>query len=70
MPTSSSVVFSFTSFRRASRRIRHFGFLANACRADKLAQIRCALQAPEPTRTAEPAGFRERYATLTGHRIE
>jgi len=52
------------------RRIRHFGFLANACRADKLARIRCALQAPEPTRTPEPVGFRERYATLTGHRID
>jgi hypothetical protein len=46
------------------RRIRH------ACRTDKLARIRSALQASEPTRTAEAAGFRKRYATLTGHRID
>jgi hypothetical protein len=36
------------------RRIRHFGFLANACRAAKLARIRAALQAPQPPRPAEP----------------
>ena len=30
------------------RRIRHFGFLANACRSAKLPVIRAALQAPEP----------------------
>ena len=30
------------------RRIRHFGFLANACRTTKLAQIRAAFEAPEP----------------------
>ena len=27
-------------------RIRHFGFLANRCRAERLAQIRTALAAP------------------------
>jgi len=52
------------------RRIRHFGFLANACRANKLARIRVALQAPEPVQPAQSADFRERYATLTGHRID
>jgi Putative transposase/Transposase zinc-binding domain len=52
------------------RRIRHFGFLANACRAAKLARIRAALQAPQPPRPAEPVDYRERYAILTGHRID
>jgi hypothetical protein len=52
------------------RRIRHFGFLANACRAAKLPAIRAALQAPEPAPTVEPADYRERYAILTGHRID
>jgi hypothetical protein len=52
------------------RRIRHFGFLANACRAAKLPAIRAALQAPEPAPTIEPANYRERYAILTGHRID
>jgi hypothetical protein len=52
------------------RRIRHFGFLANACRAAKLTRIRAALQAPEPVRPTEPADYRERYAMLTGHRID
>src|SRR4051794_41497912 len=33
---------------RGFRRIRHFGFLANACRTAKLAQIRTALEAPDP----------------------
>jgi hypothetical protein len=52
------------------RRIRHFGFLANACRAAKLPAIRAALQAPEPAPTVEPADYRERCAILTGHRID
>ncbi len=52
------------------RRIRHFGFLANACRATKLPIIRAALAAPKPTPTAEHADYRERYAMLTGHRID
>ena len=52
------------------RRIRHFGFLANCCRAAKLARIRAALQAPEPPRTVEPVDYRQRYAILTGHRID
>jgi hypothetical protein len=52
------------------RRIRHFGFLANACRSDKLPAIRAALQAPEPAPTVEYADYRQRYAILTGHRID
>ena len=44
------------------RRIRHFGFLANACRTAKLPAIRAALQAPEPAPTVEHADYRERYA--------
>ena len=32
--------------------------------------IRAALDAPEPAPTVEPADYRERYAMLTGHRID
>ena len=52
------------------RRIRHFGFLANACRAAKLARIHAALALPEPTPVAKPADYRERYALLIGRRID
>jgi hypothetical protein len=52
------------------RRIRYYGFLANACRAAKLAAIRTALDAPQPTPSAKPANYRERYENLTGHRID
>jgi hypothetical protein len=52
------------------RRIRHFGFLANACRATKLVRIRTALDLPEPTPVCEPADYRERYAVLTGQRLD
>jgi hypothetical protein len=52
------------------RRIRHFGFLANVCRAAKLARIRAALDVPKPAPAIEPADYRERYAILTGHRID
>ena len=52
------------------RRIRHFGCLANAWRAGKLARIRAALDIPEPTPFVEPADYRERYAMLTGQRID
>ena len=41
-------------------RIRHFGFLANRCRAQRLAEIRAAIDAaqqPEPTETKSPAPF-------------
>lgn len=36
-------------------RIRHYGFLANRCRRDKLARIRQALAAPPPAATPENA---------------
>jgi hypothetical protein len=52
------------------RRIRHFGFLANACRVTKLRQIRAALHAPEPTPAPQPANYRERCAILTGYRLD
>jgi Putative transposase/Transposase zinc-binding domain len=52
------------------RRIRHLGFLANVCRGAKLAQIRAALDAPDPPLPVEPADYRERYAALTGRRID
>ncbi len=52
------------------RRIRHFGFLANTCRAAKLARIRAALQTPEPVPPTNPLDYRERYAILTGHRLD
>ena len=52
------------------RRIRHFGFLANACRTAKLAVIRAALQAPQPAPTVEHTDYRQRYAILTGHRLD
>ena len=52
------------------RRIRHFGFLGNACRAAKLARIRAALALPELMPVAEPADYRERYALLIGQRID
>ena len=52
------------------RRIRHFGFLANACRVEKLARIRAALAFPAPERAAEPEDYRERCAQLTGKRID
>ncbi len=52
------------------RRIRHFGFLANTRRTNKLAQIRAALNVPEPTVSAQPTDYRDRYAMLTGKRID
>jgi hypothetical protein len=52
------------------RRIRHFGFLANACRVAKLARIRAALKAPEAPPPAKPVDYRERYAILTGRRLD
>src|SRR6202041_769605 len=39
------------------RRIRHVGFLANACRTAKLPAIRAAVQAPEPAPTVEHADY-------------
>ena len=50
------------------RRIRHFGFLANACCVQKLARIRAALDVPNPEPRVKPKDYRERYALLTGKR--
>ncbi len=52
------------------RRIRHLGFLANAHRAQKLANIRAALDMAESPPSVEPADYRKRYAMLTGKRID
>lgn len=52
------------------RRIRHFGFLANAHRTEKLRRVRAALDVPEPPPITEAADYRERYAMLTGRRID
>lgn len=52
------------------RRIRHVGFLANACRVSKLARIRGALNVAEPAPAVEPADYRERIAILTDHRVD
>jgi hypothetical protein len=52
------------------RRIRHFGFLANACRTAKLALIRRLLDLPEPETAPEPADYRERYARLFGRSLD
>ena len=41
------------------RRIRHFGFLANACRTTKLLIIRAALEAPQSPPAVERADYRE-----------
>lgn len=48
-------------------RIRHYGFLANAQRAAKLALCRRLLGVPPATpASAAPANYRERYRQLTG----
>src|SRR3954449_8709447 len=52
------------------RRIRHFGFLANARRTAKLALIRSLLDLPEPETAPEPADYRERYARLFGRSLD
>jgi hypothetical protein len=52
------------------RRIRHFGFLANAHRRAKLALIRGLLDLPEPETAPEPADYRERYARLFGRPLD
>ena len=51
-------------------RIRHYGFLGNRVRQAKLAQIRAALDVPVPIPSVKPTDYRERYAMLTGQRID
>jgi len=48
------------------RRIRHFGFLANACRTGKLARIRTALNAPKSAPAVETAWAASLATTATG----
>ena len=52
------------------RRIRHFGFLANAHRTARIATIRALLDAPANDVHAPPTDYRERYAMLTGRSLD
>jgi hypothetical protein len=52
------------------RRIRHFGFLANAHRSAKLALIRGLPEVPEPAKAPDPVDYRGRYARLFGHSLD
>ena len=52
------------------RRIRHFGFLANVHRTARLAQIRAALDAPDPPPKIKPRDYRERAALLVGRCLD
>lgn len=52
-------------------RIRHYGFLANGHRAEKLALCRYLLAAPTPPpEPVRPDDYRERYARLTGRSLD
>jgi hypothetical protein len=51
-------------------RIRHYGFLANGCRAAKLVLCRRLLAAPMPTPAPPAIDYRERYRQLTGHSLD
>jgi hypothetical protein len=51
-------------------RIRHYGFLANGCRAAKLALCRRLLEAPTPPPVPPAAHYRDRYLQLTGHNLD
>jgi hypothetical protein len=52
------------------RRIRHFGFLANAHRSARLATIRALLAVPTPAADERPGDYRTRYALLTGRSLD
>jgi hypothetical protein len=52
------------------RRIRHFGFLANAHRTAKLATIRTLLDVPTPDLDVSLSDYRTRYALLTGRSLD
>lgn len=52
-------------------RIRHYGFLANGHRAEKLALCRHLLAVPTPPpEPPQPIDYRERYARLTGRSLD
>jgi hypothetical protein len=52
------------------RRIRHFGFLANAHRTERLAKIRALLDVPPPIPDNGPGDYRDRYKALTGRGLD
>jgi hypothetical protein len=52
------------------KRIRHYGFLANGHRADKLALCRRLLAAPPPPPPAPTRDYRERNRLLTGRDLD
>jgi putative transposase/transposase-like zinc-binding protein len=52
------------------RRIRHFGFLANAHRTARLAAIRTLLDVPPAEPDVLPADYRTRYALLTRRSLD
>ena len=52
------------------RRIRHFGFLANAHRTARLATIRTLLGVPAAAVDDQPSDYRTRYALLTGRHLD
>jgi putative transposase/transposase-like zinc-binding protein len=52
------------------QRIRHYGFLANGHRADKLALCRRLLAAPPSPPPAPARDYRERYRQLTGRDLD
>jgi hypothetical protein len=54
----------------AFQRIRHYGFLANGCRTDRLALCRRLLAAPTPARPPPAPDYRERYRQLTGRDLD
>jgi hypothetical protein len=52
------------------QRIRHYGFLANGCRAGKLALCRQLLAVPPPEPPPPPRDYRERLRQLTGRDVD
>jgi hypothetical protein len=52
------------------QRIRHYGFLANRRRADKLAICRRLLATPPSSAPPPPRDYRERYRRLTGRDLD
>ena len=52
------------------QRIRHYGFLANGRRTDRLALCRRLLDVPAPQPHAKARDFRERYRQLTGRDLD
>jgi hypothetical protein len=54
----------------AFHRIRHYGFLANGHRADKLALCRRLLAASPPSSPPPPRDYRERFRQLTGRNLD